>query len=205
MKHMRIALALATMLSITAGRALAADLGPPPRRGPPPAYVEDPRVPALRWAGLYGGLSAGAAFNEDSGLAAAATLGYNWTTPYGIVYGVEGDLGFMDLSDEFRRFGPFWGTFRGRVGYAIGSLLPYATYGVAVVQTDDTLFGSGDDLQTGWVAGLGVEMAMTERTSVKFEYLHMDMSDSDRSIASRDFRGFDDKIDLIRLGMNMRF
>lgn len=202
MNVMKIGIALAAMLPVMVDSALSADLDRPLRRaGPPPVYVEEPYAPALRWAGLYGGLSAGAAFNEDSGFVGAATLGYNWATPYNIVYGVEADVGFLDLSDRFSRFGPLWGTFRGRVGYAMGSLLPYATYGLALVESDDN-FRSSSDIQTGWVAGLGVEMAMFDRTSVKLEYLHMDFGDSDRNFASR---AFDDKIDLIRVGMNMKF
>jgi opacity protein-like surface antigen len=129
-------------------------------------------------------------------------VGYNWATPYNIIYGVEGDIGFMDLTDQFSKLGPLWGTLRGRVGYAIGSLLPYVTYGVAIVETDETAFGIGDsrDIDTGWVAGAGVEMAMSELTSVKLEYLHMDFSQSNRNSFI-----FEDKADLIRIGMNMRF
>lgn len=203
MKVSRCAMALAAALAILAnGTASGADLDrPPPRRAPPPAYAEAPFSPALRWAGLYAGVSVGAAFNDDNGFAGAATLGYNWATPYGIVYGLEGDVGLIDISDRFSRFGPFWGSFRGRVGYAMGNLLPYATYGLALIETDDSAFGNGNDIQTGWVAGLGVEMALFEKTSVKFEYLHMDFGDSDRSFV----RAFDDKVDLIRVGLNYKF
>lgn len=187
------------ILPIMISGAIAADLDRGPRGpGPAPVQVEEPYSPALRWSGLYGGLSAGAAFSEESGFVGAASLGYNWATPYNLVYGVEGDIGFMDLSDRFSRLGPFWATFRGRVGYATGSLLPYVTYGVALVESDDASFRGRDDILTGWVAGAGVEMTMSDKTSLKLEYLHMDFSNSNSFIV-------EDKVDLLRVGMNMRF
>ena len=189
----------ATILPVMISSAIAADLDRPAKRpGPAPVRAEEPYSPALRWAGLYGGLSAGVAFSDEGGFAGAATLGYNWATPYNLVYGVEGDIGFMDLSSQTSRLGPFWSTFRGRVGYASGSLLPYVTYGVALVEADNTAFRGRDDIQTGWVAGAGVEMTMSEKTSVKFEYLHMDFSNSNSFI-------LEDRVDLIRVGMNMKF
>lgn len=199
MKFRICGLAMAAILPVMISGAAAADLDRAPRRpGSAPVKVEEPYSPALRWAGLYGGLSAGLAFSDEGGFAGAASLGYNWATPYNLVYGVEGDIGFMDLSSQFSRLGPFWATFRGRVGYATGSLLPYVTYGVALVEADDAGFRGQEDIQTGWVAGAGVEMTMSEKTSVKFEYLHMDFSNSNSFI-------LEDKVDLVRVGMNMKF
>lgn len=197
MSFAKIGIAFAAILPVMISGAVAADLDRPPKR-PGTVQVEEPYSPALRWAGLYGGLSAGLAFSDEGGFAGAASLGYNWATPYNLVYGVEGDLGFMDVSDGFSRLGPFWATFRGRLGYATGTLLPYVTYGVALVETDDAAVRGRDDIQTGWVAGAGVEMTMSEKTSVKFEYLHMDFSNSNSFIV-------EDKVDLVRVGMNMKF
>jgi outer membrane immunogenic protein len=197
----KCAIVIATILPVAASGAWAADLGPAPRRQPAPAPipVEEPYAPALRWSGLYAGLSAGAAFSEDSGFAGAGSLGYNWATPYNVVYGVEGDIGFMDVSDGSRKVGPFWSTLRGRVGYATGMLLPYLTYGVAFAEADNGV-GRDNDIQTGWVAGGGAEMAISDKTSVKLEYLHMDFDQSNNRAFS-----FDGKVDLVRVGLNMRF
>lgn len=233
------AFALAAACSISPSCLEAADLGPPVAAS---GYVVDVSRPALRWAGLYAGISAayaegrsdyylaqadhGAAYNNPTGFAGAVTLGYNWQTPGGLVYGIEGDLGYMDLSKEAHwwddhlyktRFGPFWGTARGRIGYAMGSFLPYVTGGIAAVQTDETVLGAGEGManpgQTspnenfhwGWALGAGVEMAISEKTSLKLEYLRMDFSQFKDLNGNRSVYTFNDSVDLVRVGVNMRF
>jgi outer membrane immunogenic protein len=74
-------------------------------------------------------------------------------------------------------------TLRGRVGVAAGPALFFATGGAAFGEWDvymrmaggpDAAVFSNSSVQTGWVAGGGVEYAFSERFSLKGEYLYAD-------------------------------
>lgn len=81
------------------------------------------------------------------------------------------------------------GTLRGRVGFMpIERLLVYGTGGLAFGRTDDsanirrsaillnfTVPASESLTQVGWTAGAGVEYALTNKWSVKAEYLYYDL------------------------------
>ncbi|MGN6747569.1 MAG: outer membrane protein, partial [Xanthobacteraceae bacterium] len=88
----------------------------------------------------------------------------------------------------------WFGTVRGRFGYAAGPVLVYATGGLAygevnrsgnvVGQTNFILGGtvnnfagsySASTTTTGWTAGAGVEGMISRNWSVKAEYLYMDL------------------------------
>jgi outer membrane immunogenic protein len=200
--------------SVIATSALAADLGgrrwSPPQsyEPPPPAPVASPPL----WQGVYYGISAGYGWGESAGVspegfAASVTAGYNHQVGP-LVVGIEGDFGYMDADDSaagglFRsRFGPWWATVRGRAGLAMGSALLYGTGGVAFAESDVRIAGdSNSDWRTGWVAGGGLEWALSSRTSAKIEYLHMDFGQNSELAGFC----FDEKVDLVRLGLNFRF
>jgi outer membrane immunogenic protein len=66
---------------------------------------------------------------------------------------------------------------RMRLGYATGNLLLYGTAGVALGGLDASLTGPGTDSTlsntlTGYAAGLGAEMALTQSISARIEGLH---------------------------------
>jgi opacity protein-like surface antigen len=73
------------------------------------------------------------------------------------------------------------GTFRGRIGYAMGATgnwLPYVTGGLAVGELNawDSLFpASGSDFRAGWTVGGGVEVGITRNWTAKIEYLYVDL------------------------------
>ncbi len=83
------------------------------------------------------------------------------------------------------------GTVRGRLGYTWANTLIYATGGLAygdvkstVDATRTDLFnlhaeakfaGSYSAIRTGWVAGAGLEQALTNLVSLRIEYLHFDL------------------------------
>jgi outer membrane immunogenic protein len=120
------------------------------------------------------------------------------------------------------------GTFRGRVGFVFDRLLFYGTGGLAYGRTSlATSFvglaggacgpagicaaAASTGWQTGWVAGAGVEWAVSPALSVKAEYLHYDLgtrtlTQFDPALpailfaSSADFSG-----DIVRLGLNFRF
>jgi len=78
---------------------------------------------------------------------------------------------------------PWLGTLRLRGGFAIDRFLIYATGGAGYglfksTQTLTTLLGSvttsASDQRLAWVAGAGIEAAITRNWSVKLEYLYLD-------------------------------
>jgi outer membrane immunogenic protein len=126
-------------------------------------------------------------------------LGYNWQQG-SLLLGVEADLQGADVSAGFagrpidaggdllnahQNF-DYFGTVRGRVGFAFYRGLIYVTGGFAYGGVRDQLFvfnpGSGfsanlhnDDTRTGSVIGGGVELALAPHWSVKVEYQHIDL------------------------------
>jgi outer membrane immunogenic protein len=76
---------------------------------------------------------------------------------------------------------PNWfGTFRGRIGFApLERLLLYATGGLAYGQVDSTSTLAGtnrtSDINAGWTAGAGIEALVAENWTVRVEYLHVDL------------------------------
>lgn len=79
----------------------------------------------------------------------------------------------------------WFGTVRGRFGYAFGNVLVYGTAGFAFGQISDSLFVSDHDAntasagktsaQTGYVVGAGVEYAINPLWSLKGEYQYIDL------------------------------
>ncbi len=121
------------------------------------------------------------------------TLGYNWQQgPW--VFGLEGDYSWADVSGTSDTCGgstpvphtcgtklESLGTFRGRIGYAMGETgnwLPYVTGGLAVGELkawDDLLPASGSDFRAGWTVGAGVEVGFERNWTWKLEDLYVDL------------------------------
>lgn len=217
----------------------AADLdGPPPRSRPAEVWAPAER-PAL-FHGFYYGLSAGFGFGESllfnnvddnraiastepSGFMGSVTAGYNWRLGYGLIYGVEADLGLMDVSAEDKlasdgnlyktQLGPLWGTLRARLGFMLSDrMMVFATGGGAFMQVDDVTVGTGatstaltEDLQTGYVIGAGAEYALSDTMSIKAEYLYMDFGRISGLNANGAEFSFDNEIQLVRAGLNFKF
>ena len=87
----------------------------------------------------------------------------------------------------------FFGTVRGRLGYAFGSALIYATGGFAYANVDTTVnFSNGfnvlnsNQLETGWVAGGGVEYLFAPCWSAKVEYQFIDLGNQTISEVAAD-------------------
>ena len=234
MRFPRAAVLAAPLVAFVSLTATAADKG-----GPPPTYPAFDDVPPLMWTGLYGGLSAGYGWgsstqsydcNDNHGLAstdpegalAAITLGYNYFLTNGLLFGVEGDLGLMDVSANDKEvydghvyrssFGPWWATLRGRAGVVFGNTLFYGTAGAAFMGVDEESIGntSGEtaynkDVRSGWVAGAGIEHAFTPRMSAKIEYLHMYFGTYEGLSDNREDFSFQNDLDLVRVGMNYKF
>lgn len=163
------------------------------------------------WTGAYAGLHAGYAWGDASvvdtdggvpygafdysasGALGGATLGANYQID-GLVVGIEGDLGYMNLNGD--RFiassspghhqdltldGGVYGDLTGRLGVALGRTLFYGKAGVAFYDgeakqqtTKDWYTATGTDTFTGFVYGGGIEHALGDGWSLKLEYLHYD-------------------------------
>jgi outer membrane immunogenic protein len=121
-----------------------------------------------------------------SGALGGILAGYGTTTQGGLYLGIEIDGVLKDVKWSVTDGGTTvsaankWvGSGRVRVGQAIGPALLYATGGIAV--TDQTVkasgFGSTSDMRFGWVAGAGIEAAITQTMVLRLEGLHYDFSD----------------------------
>lgn len=209
---------MATIVACSA--ANAADL---PRKAAPyaPAYVP-------LWAGFYAGVNAGYGWaNFDDGISATkmngfiggGQLGYNWQIN-SFILGVEADLQYsaQKRSESTTFLGtvvtgeakvPWFGTARGRLGYAFDSIMIYGTGGFAWtnLKASATALGvtaSTETTKTGWTAGAGVEWMFMPRWSVKAEYLYVDAGTTSLSVAGITASG-KLKDNIGRVGINYHF
>jgi high affinity Mn2+ porin len=198
-RYLEPVLAGAAFGALTLGSpAMAADI---PLKAP---YLR----PAFDWSGFYIGGHTGYGRGSStavltdplpvstvgsivSGPIGGVQGGYNVQIPSGLVLGVEADLTFPNYftsnsivstlsgarSDVVEKL-DYAGTLRGRLGYASGHWLIYATGGFAFagerfintpdVGTDQKII----NVRPGWAAGAGVEYAFAPHWSVRLEYLY---------------------------------
>ena len=188
--------------------AQAADLGYAPRA---PYTVYQP-LNAWSWAGPYIGGNLGYAWGsvdnalpQPSGVLGGVQAGYNWQSGH-LVFGVEGDLQASGADDTFAPWkfsNPWFGTVRGRVGYAVNNILFYGTGGLAFGELRAETFGLSESHTTaGWTAGVGAEFGLAPNWSAKVEYLYVDLSDARFSITGQS-NGY--QFGTIRAGVNYHF
>jgi outer membrane immunogenic protein len=148
-------------------------------------------------------------FTPDGGFG-GGQIGYNWRPgggykdgPGSWVIGIEADLQGADitgsatssLSPAIFAHGSstldWFGTVRGRIGYAFGRTLIYGTGGFAYGGIDDKISKvdtagpfslSESKVATGYVAGGGVEYAFSSAWSVKAEYQFLDLGKDSLSV-----------------------
>ena len=214
MKSRLIHLGLALAATIAAPfAAQAADLGPSPSYKAP-AYV----APSYAtWSGFYVGVNAGYGFGtsdwaalatdpKPKGFLAGGTIGYNLQT--GVwVWGIEGDFDYSAMKDDVggnETKVPWFGTARGRIGYAgWGNLMPYITGGAAFANVKaSSAAGSESKTRVGWTAGVGLEYALFSSWSVKVEYLYADLGSFNCTVCGGDVEF---KTNIVRAGLNYRF
>ncbi|SDN59135.1 outer membrane immunogenic protein [Methylobacterium phyllostachyos] len=239
----------ATFLGAAAGfvafGAQAADL---PRRAPPPPLPLPPVFTWTGfYAGLnagyafhtnsggftdptYGAVTGG---NRSGGFAGGGQIGYNYqfTPGSGFVIGFETDIqgtAFAKADAAYLGATPYYsvrpsldyfGTVRGRLGYAFDRVLIYGTGGFAygggsrasnAASYPYTLPGTD---RTGYAAGGGVEYAFTEKLSAKVEALYVQLG---RGFAGTTYYNAgvpayygagkqDSGFALVRAGVNYRF
>ena len=187
------------MLALPCGFASAADL--PPMR-------------AYSWQGPYVGANLGYQWGRVTGnptdpasLAGGLQAGYN--VQRGVfVFGAETDIQFSGADDRFAPWkfsNPWFGTLRGRGGYALNNILFYGTVGLAygTLRAENTFAGlSQSKTAVGWTIGAGMEVALMSNWTARAEYLYVDLRDRPYSITGSD-NGLESS--LLRFGINYRF
>ena len=165
-----------------------------------------------RWAGPYLGGNFGYAWGsvdnawaKPSGFVGGLQAGYNWQRgPW--VFGVEGDIQGSSADDTFAAWkfsNPWFGTVRGRGGYAFNNVLFYGTLGLAYGQLRAATFGLTESHNNiGWTAGLGAEFGFAPNWSAKVEYLYVDLANSNFAITGMS-NGY--SFGTFRAGVNYRF
>jgi outer membrane immunogenic protein len=202
-------LALASVLALAGtASARAADMN----YGRSPYTVNQP-LNAYSWAGPYLGGTLGYEWGsvsrnptKPSGFVGGVTVGYNWQLNSPWVFGIEGDIQATGADDTFAPWkfsNPWFGTVRGRAGYAFSNILVYGTAGLAFGELRGQTFGLTEThTSAGWTAGLGAEVGFAPHWSAKIEYLYVDLSDSAFAITgvSNGYRS-----NMIRAGVNYHF
>src|SRR3984893_13229407 len=203
----RIACAAALLVAVAAGAATAADL-------PHPSYYT-PTAPlgVYSWTGPYLdgnlGYDAGATSNNPtrpSGFAGGVEGGYNWQTGQ-LVLGGEADIALSAANDTFAPWkfsNPWFGTLRGRAGYAVNNFLIYGTAGLAFGELQAQTFGLASENHTnvGWTAGVGLEAGFAANWSAKVEYLFVDLASNTFALTGTS-NGL--SANLFRMGVNYHF
>src|SRR6266567_4771784 len=122
--------AIAISAALIATPAAAADL-----YAKAPAYAAAP-FNGYNWNGAYVGVNLGYQWGQltnwgsakPSGLMGGGQVGYNWQFGQ-VVVGAEADLQGSGANDTFAAYkfsNPWFGTVRGRAGYAMNNVLVYA-------------------------------------------------------------------------------
>lgn len=175
-------------------------------------YTVNQPLNIYSWAGPYLGGNIGWGWGsvdnnptKPSGFVGGAQAGYNWQSgPW--VFGIEGDLQGTGASDTFAPWkfsNPWFGTVRGRAGYALNNILFYGTAGLAFGELSGQTFGLTEThTNAGWTVGLGAEVGLARNWSAKVEYLYIDLNDSNFVITGAQ-NGY--RFGLLRAGVNYRF
>ena len=146
------------------------------------------------------------------GFVGGVQAGYNWQAG-SLVYGLETDFQGSTMEDNKTCLGcmpgasldinsklQWFGTVRGRLGYAVGPTLFYATGGFAYGNVKTAFSNpigaaSISDTRTGWTVGAGIETPFTllglfgPNWTSTTEYLYVDLGRSTTSFALLDATG----------------
>ena len=182
-----------------------------------PSFVYGPFFDPLRSraTGALGGLHAG--WNMQAGV---FVLGVEADALLSRVVGEEAgtiDDGWDLLDYRYGSSVDWLSTVRARAGIASGRTLLFATGGLAIGSVRDftimTLHGYGTQSATtrsteiGWSAGAGIEHAVTDRVSLRVDYLFVDLGDRVLCgcASSPLLPTYDMSFHTLRLGVSYRF
>ncbi|MDE4915264.1 porin family protein [Methylobacterium sp. 092160098-2] len=191
---------------------------------------------------------------SQEGFSGGGQIGYNYqfTPGSGVVIGIEADAQYLDfgrdrrsafinggLAPGFAVTDPrglssldYFGTVRGRIGYAFDRTLVYGTGGFAYGSgSSDRSFGGfagNDSFRTGWAAGGGIEYALpteswlnffhSSAVTIKVEGLYVNLDRNNRNqgafvinaannfpVAFNNIGRRDDQFAVVRAGLNYKF
>jgi outer membrane immunogenic protein len=174
----------------------------------------------------FGALGAGPSGSIDlDGVFGGPQAGYNFQVgPF--VFGAEADFSVADvngtavpdptsLSPSQLKANIDWtSTLRARAGYAWDNFLFYGTGGLAVVRaeaSDNNIgfgFNTGRGSATffGWVGGAGVEVALYQNVTGKFEYQHIGVGRQNIAFSPSPLVApVNGSIDRFEIGLNYKF
>ncbi|HEY6754100.1 MAG TPA: carbohydrate porin [Pseudolabrys sp.] len=179
-------------------------------RGSSSAVLTDPAITAA--SGSFGGVIGG------------VQAGYNVQLSSGIVLGAEADITFPNYltsnsivnllatpRSEVVEQLDYAGSLRGRIGYASGHWLAYATGGLAWAGerfVNTPAIGSEEkelNVRLGWAAGAGVEYAFAPHWSLRLEYLYSRFEQADIRFPSATQISSSLDLQSIRVGLNRKF
>ena len=192
-----------------------------------------PAAPALSTSGSIDLFQPFDAFKDTGSFFEGLQAGYNYMLPNRVVVGAEADVSFPSFpnsagisiggtsplssaligAESYSETVLSSGTVRGRIGYAPGSWLFYATGGFAWTYDQLTLtqLASGASQspflwRLGWAAGAGVEVPVAPHWTARLEYLFNDYGISSVTFLSGAQR-IDSNFSLqeLRVGLNYRF
>jgi outer membrane immunogenic protein len=237
-KLTRFAIVCAAVLCSTglAGTGSAADLSARPYlKAPPPAAV-------YNWTGLYVGANGGygsghvssfdtvvgtSTSHDPSGGLAGGQIGYNWQIATW-VFGVEADGDWADIcgsapcpnhtfncASDTRSLA----SFRGRIGWAAGPALLYATGGLGYASTRYSTLTAAGGLPSsgttgfytsdrwGYALGAGIEYGFTPNWSAKLEYMHygFDTATAPAATLGPNPVGTTIRVETVKIGINYRW
>lgn len=227
-------------VAIAAGSAQAADLGireaAPPVKAPPyvaPLYTwtgfylgGNIGYGWVDGSGTYtttgwgNGVSSGPFSGHGDGILGGGQIGYNYQMG-AFVVGLETDFqgtggtGHINGSAPGNALVakssiPWFGTIRGRLGYAVNNWLFYVTGGGAYADNElkgtvnGVNFGDVDKVGWSWTLGGGIEAFVAPRWSVKAEYLYIDTPDS-VPLPARTTASGHANTNIVRVGLNYHF
>lgn len=175
-------------------------------------YTVNQPLNGYSWAGPYLGGNIGYQWGsignsgaKPSGIAGGLTAGYNWQSG-SIVFGGETDIQLSGSDDRFASYkfaNPWFGTIRGRVGYAMNNILIYATGGFAYGKVRGEYGASSQShVNGGWTLGAGAEFGIYQNWTAKVEFLYVDLNRDSFFIPAS---SHDYNFGTLRVGVNYHF
>ncbi|HEV7408024.1 MAG TPA: carbohydrate porin, partial [Bradyrhizobium sp.] len=202
--------------------------------------LKAPRIQQIYdWTGLYFGTHAGfgrghsnavlgdpsiaTTNNSFGGPIGGLQAGYNLQLPSRIVFGFEADVSFPNYVDGNSVISTlataksyvveqmdFVGSARGRLGYAAGPWMFYATGGLAWTgerYLNTPAIGNDEKLlrmRLGWAAGGGVEVAFAPHWSLRLEYLYSQFQNASVQFDSGATHASTLNFQALRVGLNRK-
>ncbi|MCO6186494.1 outer membrane protein [Rhizobium sp. L1K21] len=212
MRILTASLTTAAILSMSVAAAQAADAIDTVPQAP---EAVDTYIPATSdWSGAYVGLNTGYSWGHftngggrDRGFNFGGYGGYNMQSD-NLVYGIEGDLGYSDISANsggVNTKAGLNGSLRARVGVDASPFLIYGTGGVAAASLKaSNAAGSDTKGAIGWTAGVGTEAKITDNITARLEYRYTDYGSRNFNLGGTTVsRGYDENA--VKVGIGVKF